>query len=92
MKASCVDMPSINMYRVMDALELIVVVDDMLALRWLVWLWVRLWDAREGRAEGDQGRDHDEPHLITEIQNKNVTLAVSTFVVGQLMMLVTRYC
>ena len=56
--------------RVMDALELIVGVDEMLALRGLVWLWLRLWDAREGRAEGDQGRDHDEPHLITETEQE----------------------
>ena len=66
--------------RVLDSLELVVGADEMLALRGLVWLWVRLWDAREGRAEGDQGRDHDEPHLITEIQNKNVSTVAAMIV------------
>jgi len=53
MKASCVDMPSINMLPA---------------------------GTTELRAEGDQGRDHDEPHLITEIQNKNVSTVAAMIV------------
>eukprot|EP00964_Phaeocystis_antarctica_P131805 scaffold95793_cov59-Phaeocystis_antarctica.AAC.1 len=45
---------------VAGALELIAVADEGLALR-------RLRDTREGRREGNQGGENEEPHAIDEV-------------------------